>query len=254
MASNRSADLCDYVLRQADSSLILGQRLAEWCGHAPELELDIALANLGLDLIGQARLLLTYAGEVEGDGRTEDQLAFLRDETAFRNFLLVEQPNGDFAQTIVRQFLYTSYQELFFAALAGSADARLAAIAEKSLKETIYHVRFSADWVIRLGDGTQESHRRMTDALEYLWRFTDEMFTPDAIDRDMQETGIGPDLAALQAEWDARIDAVLAHATLARPQSRRAAAGGREGHHTEHLGHLLAEMQYLQRAHPGADW
>lgn len=243
-----------YVLRLADTSLVLGQRLGEWVGHAPALEEDLGLANLSLDLIGQARLLLTYAGELEGKGRDEDQLAFLRDGTDFLNLTLVEQPNGDFAHTLVRQLLIDAWQLELFEALQLSSDQRLAAIAAKALKETRYHWRYSAGWVVRLGDGTEESRARVQAALDELWRFTDELFTPDEIDLDMAAQQVAPDIAALKPKWIARIDEVLREATLTRPADTTYPWHGKSGRHTEHLGYLLAEMQFLQRAYPGAQW
>jgi ring-1,2-phenylacetyl-CoA epoxidase subunit PaaC len=243
-----------YVLRLADTSLVLGQRLGEWVGHAPALEEDLGLANLSLDLIGQARLLLTYAGELEGKGRDEDQLAFLRDGTEFLNLTLVEQPNGDFAHTLVRQLLVDAWQLEVYEALQRSSDPRLAAIAAKALKETRYHFRYSAGWVVRLGDGTEESKTRVQAALDELWRFTDELFTPDEIDLDMAAQQVAPDIAALKPKWIARIDEVLREATLTRPADTTYPWHGKSGRHTEHLGYLLAEMQFLQRAYPGAQW
>ncbi len=243
-----------YVLRLADTSLVLGQRLGEWVGHAPALEEDLALANIALDLIGQARLLLSYAGEIEGRGRDEDALAFLRDAPEFCNVSLAEQPNGDFGQTIVRQFLLDAWQLELYEALSGSTDVRLAEIAAKAVKETRYHLRFSAGWLVRLGDGTAESHARVAQALDALWRFTDELVTPDALDEEMAAAGIGPDLAALRARWEQRVGAVLQEATLKRPAASQYLWHGKRGVHTEHLGHMLAEMQHLPRTFRGATW
>lgn len=243
-----------YVLRLADTSLVLGQRLGEWVGHAPALEEDLALANIALDLIGQARLLLTYAGEIEGRGRDEDALAFLRDAPEFCNVSLAEQPNGDFARTIVRQFLLDAWQLELYEALAGSTDARLAEIAAKAVKETRYHLRFSAGWLVRLGDGTAESHARVEQALDALWRFTDELITPDALDEEMAAAGIGPSLPELRARWEARVGSVLAEATLKQPAMSRYPWHGKRGVHSEHLGHMLGEMQHLQRTFPGVTW
>ncbi|HEY6516108.1 MAG TPA: 1,2-phenylacetyl-CoA epoxidase subunit PaaC [Steroidobacteraceae bacterium] len=243
-----------YVLRLADTSLVLGQRLGEWVGHAPALEEDLALANIALDLIGQARLFLSYAGEIEGRGRDEDALAYLRDAPEFCNASLAEQPNGDFGRTIVRQFLLDAWQLELYEALAGSSDARLAEIAAKAVKETRYHVRFSAGWLVRLGDGTAESHARVEQALDALWRFTDELLTPDALDEEMAAAGIGPSLPALRARWEKRVGAVLAEATLKRPAMSRYPWYGKRGVHTEHLGHMLAEMQHLPRTFPGVTW
>jgi ring-1,2-phenylacetyl-CoA epoxidase subunit PaaC len=243
-----------YLLRLGDTSLVLGQRLGEWVGHAPALEEDLGLANLALDLIGQARLLLTYAGEIEGQGRDEDALAFLRDAPDFVNLTLAEQPNGDFGQTIVRQWLLDAWQLEIYESLLSSADTRLAAIAAKAVKETRYHYRFSSGWLIRLGDGTEESHRRVQEALEALWRFTDEFFAPDDVDHLMAQAGMAPRLAELRPQWSARIDEALREATLQRPADQPYAWHGKRGVHTEHLGHMLTEMQHLQRAYPRAQW
>jgi len=243
-----------YVLRLADTSLVLGQRLAEWVGHAPALEEDLGLANVSLDLIGQARLLLTYAGEIEGRGRTEDDLAMSRDQSDYLNLAMAEQPNGDFACTIVRQFLIDAFQLELYEALQQSKDARLAEIAAKALKETRYHVRYSASWMVRLGDGTEESHRRTQEALNNLWRYTQEFFAADAVDEEMARAGIAPVLAELAPRWSARVDEVLREATLQRPVDTPYSWHGKRGDHTEHLGYLLAEMQFLHRAYPGATW
>lgn len=247
-----------YVLRLADTSLVLGQRLGEWVGHAPALEEDLGLANLSLDLIGQARLLLTYAGELEGQAgdkpRSEDDLAMGRDQSDFLNLALAEQPNGDFAQTIVRQVLLDAFQLESYEALQCSKDARLAGIAAKALKETRYHFRYSAGWLVRLGDGTEESHRRAQRALDELWRFTRELFAEDEVERAMAAAGIAPSLAELAPKWSARIDEVLTEATLRRPADVPYIWHGKRGEHTEHLGYLLAEMQFLHRAYPGAQW
>ena len=243
-----------YALRLGDDSLILGQRLSEWCGHAPALEVDLSLANMALDQVGQATHFLNLAGELEGEGRDGDALAFRRDVMDFTNCLLVEQPNGDFAQTIARQFLFSHYQELLFTALMASKNAAIAAIAAKAVKETAYHAVLASDWVVRLGDGTDESKTRMVAGLDWMWRFADELFAMDDVDAATIKAGVGADKSALRATWDARIDAVLADATLARPASRRPVLGGRAGRHSEHLGHLLSEMQFLQRAYPGATW
>jgi ring-1,2-phenylacetyl-CoA epoxidase subunit PaaC len=243
-----------YVLRLGDTALILGQRLSAWIGHAPALEEDLGLANVALDLIGQARLLLAYAAELEGGTRDEDALAFLRDAPEFSNLTLAEQPNGDFAQTIVRQWLIDCWQLQMYAALSESRDLRLAAIAAKALKETRYHLRFSSGWLIRLGDGTAESHERAQRALEDLWRFTGELFAADDIDTRMEAAGIAPALAPLAQRWSAQIDQDLAAATLRRPHDEPHPWHGKRGVHSEHLGHLLAEMQHLPRTYPGARW
>jgi len=243
-----------YVLRLADLSLVLGQRLGEWIGHAPAIEEDLGLANTALDLIGQARLLLAYAGEIEGRGRSEDDLAFLRDQGEFRNPVLAEQPNGDFGQTIVRQVLIDAFQLELYERLAESADARLAAIAAKSVKETRYHFRYSAGWLVRLGDGTEESRARVQSALEKFWPLTVELFAEDDLDRAMADAGIAPRLDEVRAAWVLRIEALLAEATLTRPSDRVYSWFGKRGQHSEHLGYMLAEMQQLQRTHPGARW
>jgi ring-1,2-phenylacetyl-CoA epoxidase subunit PaaC len=246
--------LLHYVLRLADTSLILGQRLSEWVGHAPALEEDLGLANIALDLIGQARLLLSYAGEIEGRGRSEDELAFLRDAPEFLNLTLVEQPNGDFGRSLVRQLLASAFQLELYTALQSSADTRLAEIAAKALKETAYHFRYSAGWVVRLGDGTAESRARVQSALNELWPFTVELFASDSVDEAIAAAGVAPRAADLKAAWSARIDAVLAEATLTRPADSVYPWHGKGGIHTEHLGFLLAEMQFLQRAYPGCSW
>ncbi len=246
--------LATYALRLGDDSLILGQRLGEWCGHAPALEVDLSLANVALDQIGQATHFLNLAGALEGEGRDGDKLAFHRDVMDFTNCVLVEQPNGDFAQTIARLFLFAHYQELLFTALTASKDTQLAAIAAKAVKETAYHATLASDWVVRLGDGTEESRARMIAGLDWMWRFVDELFVTDEVDAAALKAGVGVDKAALRAAWDQRVDAVLAEATLPRPAARRPVLGGRSGRHSEHLGHLLSEMQFLQRAYPGATW
>lgn len=246
--------LFDYCLRLGDDCLVLGQRLSEWCGHAPELEIDLSLANLGLDLIGQATLLLGLAGEIEDKGRDADRLAFHRDVLAFRNCLLVEQPNGDFAQTVARQFLFSNGQLLVLDALSRSAEPRLAGIAAKAVKEVRYHAELAGEWVIRLGDGTDESRTRMIAGLDWFWRFVDEMFAMDDIEQALAHAGIAPDKSLLRAPFDAAVAAVLAEARLPVPEYPRAIGGGRMGHHSEHLGHLLAQMQFLPRTYPDAVW
>jgi ring-1,2-phenylacetyl-CoA epoxidase subunit PaaC len=248
------AALLRYVLRLADTSLVLGQRLGEWVGHAPALEEDLGLANLSLDLIGQARLLLTYAGEIEGRGRTEDDLAMSRDQSDYLNLALAEQPNGDFGHTIVRQLLLDAFQLELYEALQHSKDARLTDVAAKALKETRYHFRYSANWLVRLGNGTDESHRRVQGALDDLWRFTQEFFAADDLDDEMARAGVAPLLADLAPRWSVRVDEVLREATLKRPADVRYDWHGKRGEHTEHLGYLLAEMQLLHRAYPGATW
>jgi ring-1,2-phenylacetyl-CoA epoxidase subunit PaaC len=249
-----SAAHLDYVLRLADNALILGQRLSEWTGHAPVLEEELALANVALDLIGQSRLLLTHASRLEGLGRDEDQLAFLRADHQYRNLTLVELPNGDFGRTVVRNFLLAAFQRPLWEALLSSRDVELAAIAEKSLKETRYHLRHSAEWVVRLGDGTEESRARSQSALDELWPYTAEFFTEDAVDNQVAASGLGVAWADLQPAWEATVRPVLAEATLTIPAQTAFRSRGKLGTHSEHLGHLLAEMQHLQRAHPGARW
>ncbi len=250
----RDQALFDYACRLGDDSLVLGQRLSEWCGHAPMLEVDLSLANVALDLVGQATHFLKLAGEAEGAGRDEDALAFHRDVLDFKNCLLAEQPNGDFAQTIARQFLFSNWQELLFGALCRSTNLTIAAIAAKAVKEVTYHVRLSNEWMVRLGDGTAESRARVIEGLDWMWRFVDELFEVDAALEPLIASGVAVDLRALRPQWDARIAKVLAEATLETPKARRGAKGGRVGHHSEHLGHLLTEMQFLQRAYPGARW
>jgi ring-1,2-phenylacetyl-CoA epoxidase subunit PaaC len=246
--------LFEYLLRLGDDSLILGQRLGEWCGHAPSVEVDLSLANMALDLIGQATHFLNRAGEVEGKGRDGDALAFRRDVLDYRNCLLVEQPNGDFARTMARQFLFSTWQKLLFRALLGSREELVAAVAEKAVKEVTYHQELASEWVIRLGDGTEESRRRIEDGLAWNWRFVPELFEMDDLARFMAERGIGADPAALRADYDAQIASVLAEATLQAPPDQRPILGGRRGHHSEHLGHLLALMQFLPRTYPDAKW
>ena len=252
MASDKP--LFEYALRLGDDSLIHGQRLSEWCGHAPMLEVDLSLANIGLDLVGQATHFLKLAGEAEGAGRDADALAFRRDVLDFKNCLLVEQPNGDFAQTIARQFLFSNWQELLFGKLTTSKNETIAAIANKAVKEVAYHSRYASEWVVRLGDGTEESHARMIAGLEWMWRFANELFEVDAALEPLIASGVAADARLLRPEWDARIAKTFTEATLEAPKPRRAAKGGRAGHHSEHLGHLLSEMQFLQRAYPEAVW
>jgi len=246
--------LAEYAMRLGDDGLVLGQRLSEWCGHAPMLEIDLALANIALDLVGQATHFLGLAGEAEGEGRCSDTLAFHRDVLDFRNALLVEQPNGDFAQTIARQFLFSNWHELLLRELAHSKDATIAAIAAKAVKEVAYHSRFASEWMVRLGDGTEESRHRLVSGLDWMWRFADELFEVDGELESLISAGVAADPRKLRAEWDARIAATLGEATLDLPTPRRRVVGGRAGHHSEHLGHLLSEMQFLPRAYPGTAW
>jgi ring-1,2-phenylacetyl-CoA epoxidase subunit PaaC len=243
-----------YVLRLADNPLILGQRLSEWCGHGPILEEDLALPNVALDLIGQARLLLGYAGTLEGKGRDEDQLAFLRAERDYRNFTLVELPNGDFGATAVRSLLFHAYQANLWEALQKCSDTELAAIAGKSIKETRYHLRHAADWTVRLGDGTEESHARVQSALDELWPYTAELFAADAVDEAAAADGYGVAGASLESQWHAAVRPVLEEATLRVPERTPFRSRGKLGVHSEHMGHLLAEMQHMQRAYPGLQW
>ncbi len=244
----------EYVLRLGDNALILGQRLSEWCGHSPFVEEDVAMANTALDHIGRARMLLTLAGELEGSGQTEDDLAFKRNEREFKNFLLCELPVGDFAFTIVRQVLLDAYHFHLYDGLQQSSDPTLAAIAAKAVKECTYHLRHSSQWLIRLGDGTDESHRRAQDALNEQWRFTSEFFDVDQVDEFAVAAEIGPDVAGIRQQWYAEIANVLSTATLTQPQDAPLAASGRRGLHTEHMGYLLASMQSVQRAYPGLEW
>lgn len=246
--------LFEYALRLGDDALILSQRLSEWCGHAPALETDLSLANVALDLLGQATLFLTYAAELEGKGNDADKLAFHRDVAKFRNCLLVEQPNGDFGRTIARQFIFSTWQRGLYKALTSSSDPRLAEIAAKALKETSYHAELAAEWVVRLGDGTEESHTRITDGFAWCWRFVEELFTMDAVDTALLDAGAAADKAKLRPAFDAALAATFADAALPLPAYPRAVLGGRKGHHSEHLGHLLAEMQFLPRAYPDAVW
>jgi ring-1,2-phenylacetyl-CoA epoxidase subunit PaaC len=246
--------LFEYLLRLGDDRLVLGHRLSEWCGHGPILEEDIALANIALDLIGQATLYLKLAGETEGKGRTEDDLAYFREAVDYRNLHIVELPRGDYAFTILRQFLFDVFSFNVLEQLTKSSQAEIAGIAAKGLKEVRYHVRHSSEWVVRMGDGTAESHERAQRALNELWRFTGEMFQADAVDPEMASSGVGADLAAIQPKWEAVVKEVLTRATLTIPDDPPAMTGGRRGRHTEHLGHMLSEMQIVARSHPGATW
>ena len=248
------APLLAYTLRLADSALILGHRLSEWIGHAPLLEEELALGNIALDLIGEARALYAYAGELEGKGRDEDAFAYRRDAGEFLNLLLAEQPNGDFAETMVRQLLYSAFAHPFWCALATSRDATLAAIAAKAEKEAAYHLRHAGEWLIRLGGGTEESHRRAQAALDGLWAYGGELFERDAVEEALIEAGIAPDPVALKPAWERTFTRVLEEAGLKAPESGWSQSGGRSGRHSEHLGHLLATMQFLQRSYPGAVW
>ena len=249
-----SSPLFKYTLRLSDDLLILAQRLGEWCGQGPQLEEDIALTNRALDHLGEARNLLTYAGLVEGKGRSEDDLAYLRNERQFTNALLLEQPNGDYAYTIVRSFLFDAYHLPLMQALLNSKDEQLKAIAGKSVKEATYHLRHSSEWVIRFGDGTEESHRRAQTAIDGLWTYTGELFVQDEVHRDLVKEGIAPDLEAIRNSFASTMDRVLGEATLKKPMDGFMQTGGRNGRHSEYMGPMLAEMQYLQRAYPGVVW
>ncbi len=252
--ADATAPAVEFLLRLGDSALILGHRLSEWCGHAPVLEEDIALANVALDLTGQAAAWLDLAGRREGQGRDADRLAYWRDSRDYRNLLLVEQPNGDFGRTIVRQFLFDAWHAELLPALARSDDAEIAGIAAKAAREAAYHRRHSAEWVIRLGDGTADSHARAQAALDDLWRFTGEMLAPHPVHERLVAAGIAPEIGPVAAAWSATVDRVLAEATLRRPPVGWMPTGGFLGRHGEGLGHLLAVMQSVARAHPGAQW
>jgi ring-1,2-phenylacetyl-CoA epoxidase subunit PaaC len=244
----------EYLLRLGDNALVLSQQLGAWCGHGPALEEDLALTNVALDLLGQARMWLSYAGEVEGQGRDEDALAYLRDGGAFRNLLLVELPNGHYGDTVMRQFLFDAWHQHLLAGLGLSTDPRIAEIAQKAAKEVRYHVQRSAGLVIALGDGTELSHARMQASLEQLWPYAQEWFESDPVDAACADQGLAPAAPTLAAPWRASVEAVLARATLQMPTYVGHQRGGRQGVHTEHLGHLLTELQFVQRAYPGAQW
>ena len=246
--------LFEYLLRLGDANLILSHRLSEWVGHAPAIEEELAIGNTALDLLGQAQLWLNLAAETKNDGRDADKLAYLRDAGQYRNLLLVEQPNGDFAHTLTRQFFFDSFHYLLLDALAKSSNAAIAAIAAKAIKEVSYHLRRSRDWVITLGDGSDESHRRMLIAIDNLWAYTGELFEMDSVDSELLDAGIAANLAYLREPWLREINSTFAKATLTVPQNNWAQRGGKRGVHTEHLGFLLAEMQFLQRAYPNATW
>ena len=246
--------LINYLLHLADNTLILSQRNGEWCGHGPVLEQDIAITNISLDLLGQARNFYSYAATLIGGETSEDSLAFLRKEREFKNCLLVEQPNGDWAQTILRQYCFSQYQYLLYQQLLNSKDTQLAAIVEKSIREVAYHLRWSSEWVIRLGDGTEESHRRMLKAVEELWAYTGELFVAADYEKALLQEGIAADPDKIKQEWLSKTEAIFAEATLPLPNNVFVQTGGKQGVHTEHMGFILTELQYMQRAYPGAKW
>ncbi len=243
-----------YLLQLADNALILGHRLGEWCGHAPEMELDMALTNIALDLTGQARSLYQRVAELEGLGKDEDDYAYLRDAWEFRNVLLVEQPNGDFAHTIVRQFIFDAYNYYLHQALTQSKEEWLAGFAAKSLKEITYHLRFSSEWMLRLGDGTEVSNEKLKAAIDNLWTYSGELTTPNEVENDLAQQSIIPDLTQLKPTIEAKMTEVLATANVTAPVGAWMQSGGKDGSHSEHLGFILAEMQFLQRAYPGLEW
>jgi ring-1,2-phenylacetyl-CoA epoxidase subunit PaaC len=248
-------DKVNYLLRLGDNALILSQQLSQWCGKGPALEEDMALTNVALDLLGQTRMWYEYAAELEGAGRDEDELAYLRDAHDFKNCLLLEQPNGNYADTLVRQFFFDAWHYFLIEGLTCSSDVRIAAIAEKSLKEVTYHLRRSGDLMVRLGDGTDVSHAKTQGAVNELWMYSGEVFAYDAVDEAMVAAGVAPAADALRAQWLAHVAEILAEATLTMPPADAwMQKGGKQGRHTEHLGYILAEMQFLQRAYPGAQW
>ena len=247
-------NLINYTLHLADNALIIGHRNSEWCGHGPILEQDIAITNIALDMIGQARNFYQYAAQLSGNAATEDSLAYLRDAIDFKNNLLVELPNGDWAQTVLRQFFFSAYQYFLYQQLQNSSDTQLAAIAEKSLKEVTYHLRWSSEWVIRLGDGTEESKRRMMQAIDEIWSYTGELFLAAGFELQAVSEGYGVDLSMIKNEWNKKVKAVFEEATLTVPENKWMQSGGKEGRHTENLGFILAEMQFLQRAYPNSNW
>ncbi len=246
--------LFNYLLRLGDNSAILGHKLSEWCGHGPELEEDIAIINTALDLLGHGRSFYSYAGEVEGKGRDEDDIAFLRIEREYKNALITELPNGHYGDTIARQFLFDQFNYLVFSELVNSTDETVAAIAAKAVKEIRYHLRRSIEWTLRLGDGTQESHDRIQESFNNLWVYTGDLFVEDESDAVIVSEGIGPDLKAIQPIWRGKVKAVLAEATLTIPEDGWMQSGSKEGRHTEHMGHILSELQYMQRTYPGCEW
>lgn len=246
--------LFNYLLRLGDNAAILGHKLSEWCGHGPELEEDIAIINTSLDLLGHARSLYSYAAEVEGKGRTEDDIAYLREERQYVNALICELPNGHYGDTIARQFLFDQFNFLLFSELVKSSDETVAAIAAKAVKEIRYHLRRSTEWTLRLGDGTEESHNKIQESFRDIWMFTGDLFVQNESDKAIFEAGIGPDLDAILPIWKERVSAVLTVATLAMPEDGWMQSGSKEGRHTEYMGYILAELQYMQRAYPGCEW
>ncbi len=247
-------ELLHYTLRLGDNALILGHRLAEWCGHGPVLEQDIALSNIALDHLGQARMLLQYAARQKGESYTEDKVAFFRDITEYYNLLILELPNGDWGDTLARQFLFDTYNYFFYTELLNSKDDHLKAVAQKAIKEITYHAQWSAEWIIRLGDGTEESHQRVQKSIDDLWMWTGEMFTMDEIDQKLIEEGVAVDLAPIKEQWHQKVAEILDVATLKKPQDDWMQSGGKQGEHSEYLGYILAEMQHLPRMHPEAEW
>ena len=254
MNSDITTATMQYAVRLGDDALVLGHRLSEWVSNAPFLEEDIALGNVALDYIGRSRFYYGYGAELAGDGKTEDDFAFLRDEREFQNYLIHELPRGDFAFTMARQLMVDTFNHFYLQALCQSSDAQLAAIAEKAIKETRYHLRRSTDWTMRLGDGTEESHRRMQTALDSLWDYSHELFEPDDLEQYLIEQNIAVDTRLLKAPWLEKVGDILEQATLSLPDHSAAVRGGRQGYHTENLGHLLAEMQFVHRCYPGCQW
>ena len=246
--------LVNYLLRLADNAAIVGHRLSEWCGHGPELEEDIAIINTSLDLLGHARSLYTYAGEVEGKGKTEDDLAYLRQEREYQNGLICELPNGHYGDTIARQFLFDQFNYLLFSSLTESKDEQLAAISAKAVKEITYHLRRSKEWTLRLGDGTEESHNKIQESFDNIWAYTGDLFVQNEADEVVIAAGIAPNLDKLKIEWRKRVEEVLSEATLTTPEDGWMRSGSKSGRHTEHMGYILAELQYMQRAYPGCEW
>tara|TARA_Y100000588_G_scaffold329468_1_gene365658 strand:- start:985 stop:1737 length:753 start_codon:yes stop_codon:yes gene_type:complete len=247
-------ELLEYTLRLGDNALILGQRLGEWCGYGPILEQDIALSNIALDQLGQARMLLQYAAKLKGEGFTEDKMAFFRDVYDYHNLLMVELPNGHWGNTLVRQFLFDTFNYFLYTQLLESKDDHIRSVAQKAIKEITYHAQWSAEWVIRLGDGTEESHQKVQDALDDLWQWTGEMFTMDEVETAMLEKGIGADLNLVKDQWHQKVAEILEVATLKKPDDEWMQEGGKQGEHTEYLGYVLAEMQHLPRMHPDVQW